>query len=47
MAVDFVGSGTFKPFIIPLLGLAIGGGMMAVPRVATIGKLVLYFGAQS
>jgi len=36
-----------KPFIIPLIGLIIGGAMMQVPKVATVGKLVLYFGAQS
>jgi len=45
--IDFVESDTFKPFIIPILGLLIGFGMMAVPKVATPGKLVLYFGAQS
>merc|ERR550539_1836447 len=47
MAVDALESDTFKPFIIPILGLVIGGAMMAVPKVATVGKLVLYFGAQS
>jgi len=45
--VDFVESDTFKPFIIPILGLLIGAAMMQAPKVATAGKLVLYFGAQS
>jgi len=36
-----------KPFIIPLAGLLIGGIMMQIKDVATTGKLVLYFGAQS
>jgi len=45
--VDMIDNETIKPFIIPILGLLIGFGMMAVPKVATIGKLVLYFGAQS
>lgn len=36
-----------KPFVIPILGLAIGAAMMQVKSVATAGKLVLYFGAQS
>merc|ERR1719468_526832 len=45
--IDFVDSDTFKPFIIPLVGLITGGVMMQVPKVATVGKLVLYFGAQS
>jgi len=40
-------SDTGKPFIIPILGLIIGAGMMQVPKVADVGKLVLYFGAQS
>jgi len=40
-------SDTAKPFIIPIAGLVIGAGMMMVPKVATVGKLVLYFGAQS
>jgi len=40
-------SDTTKPFVIPLLGLIIGAGMMQVPKVADAGKLVLYFGAQS
>jgi len=45
--IDFVESDTFKPFIIPIVGLITGGVMMQVPKVATVGKLVLYFGAQS
>jgi len=45
--IDFVESGTVKPFIIPILGLLIGAAMMQAPKVATVGKLVLYFGAQS
>merc|ERR1712032_634107 len=45
--IDFVESGTVKPFIIPILGLLIGAAMMQVEKVATVGKLVLYFGAQS
>jgi len=45
--IDFVESETFRPFIIPIIGLLLGAGMMAVPKVATYGKLVLYFGAQS
>jgi len=36
-----------KPFIIPMIGLIIGAVMMAIPSVNTVGKLVLYFGAQS
>jgi len=37
-----------KPFIIPIVGLVIGAAMMqGKEKVATIGKLVLYFGAQS
>jgi drug/metabolite transporter (DMT)-like permease len=36
-----------KPFVIPVVGLIAGAVMMQVPRVATTGKLVLYFGAQS
>lgn len=36
-----------RPFVIPILGLTIGGVMMQYPRVAMYGKLVLYFGAQS
>jgi hypothetical protein len=45
--IDFVESDTFKPFIIPIIGLLAGFAMMTVPKVATAGKLVLYFGAQS
>jgi drug/metabolite transporter (DMT)-like permease len=45
--IDFVESDTVKPFIIPIVGLLVGAGMMQVPKVATVGKLVLYFGAQS
>merc|ERR1719297_154282 len=40
-------SETIRPFIIPVLGLLIGAAMMQAPKVATVGKLVLYFGAQS
>eukprot|EP00930_Biecheleria_cincta_P010576 TRINITY_DN11276_c0_g2_i3.p1 TRINITY_DN11276_c0_g2~~TRINITY_DN11276_c0_g2_i3.p1 ORF type:complete len:526 (-),score=96.82 TRINITY_DN11276_c0_g2_i3:133-1710(-) len=47
MAIDFVESDTFKPFIIPVLGLIIGVVMMRMPKFADVGKLVLYFGAQS
>jgi len=45
--IDFVESDTFKPFIIPIVGLLAGAAMMQAPKVATVGKLVLYFGAQS
>jgi len=45
--IDFVEGDTFKPFIIPIVGLLAGFVMMTVPKVATAGKLVLYFGAQS
>jgi len=47
MNVDSVAAETMKPFIIPIIGLIAGGIMMTIPKVATIGKLVLYFGAQS
>jgi len=48
MAIDFVESDTFKPFVIPVVGLAIGGGLMAIPQTSgTAGRLALYFGAQS
>jgi hypothetical protein len=36
-----------RPFIIPILGLTIGGSMMQVESMNMYGKLVLYFGAQS
>mmetsp|Transcript_42816 Transcript_42816/g.102442 ORF Transcript_42816/g.102442 Transcript_42816/m.102442 type:complete len:451 (-) Transcript_42816:60-1412(-) len=36
-----------KPFIIPILGLLLGAVMMMFEQVKTVGKLVLYFGAQS
>jgi len=45
--IDLVESDTFKPFIIPIVGLLVGAGMMQVEKVAIAGKLVLYFGAQS
>merc|ERR1719461_2405296 len=45
--IDMVDPDTIKPFIIPVLGLLAGFVMMTVPKVATFGKLVLYFGAQS
>ncbi|CAJ1404241.1 unnamed protein product [Effrenium voratum] len=54
--LDVLESDTAKPFIIPILGLIAGIVMMNLPRfvqmtheatVATVGKLVLYFGAQS
>jgi len=47
--VKMLESDTLKPFIIPVLGLLIGAGMMSAkkPMIATVGKLVLYFGAQS
>lgn len=38
---------TSKPFFIPIIALIIGAGMMNTEGVADIGKLVLYFGAQS
>eukprot|EP00445_Apocalathium_hangoei_P003379 CAMPEP_0203855808 /NCGR_PEP_ID=MMETSP0359-20131031/9833_1 /ASSEMBLY_ACC=CAM_ASM_000338 /TAXON_ID=268821 /ORGANISM="Scrippsiella Hangoei, Strain SHTV-5" /LENGTH=465 /DNA_ID=CAMNT_0050772375 /DNA_START=68 /DNA_END=1465 /DNA_ORIENTATION=+ len=38
---------TLRPFVIPMLGLLVGTVMMQIKRVATVGKLVLYFGAQS
>mmetsp|Transcript_56130 Transcript_56130/g.142250 ORF Transcript_56130/g.142250 Transcript_56130/m.142250 type:complete len:503 (+) Transcript_56130:97-1605(+) len=44
---DGLFSDHFKPFIIPLVGLLVGTIMMQVPKVATVGKLVLYFGSQS
>eukprot|EP00928_Gymnodinium_smaydae_P047113 TRINITY_DN31428_c0_g1_i1.p1 TRINITY_DN31428_c0_g1~~TRINITY_DN31428_c0_g1_i1.p1 ORF type:complete len:453 (+),score=60.67 TRINITY_DN31428_c0_g1_i1:35-1360(+) len=47
MMLSAVVSDTGKPFIIPVLGLIIGAVMMQVQKIATIGKLVLYFGAQS
>jgi len=49
MAIDFVESDSFKPFIIPLVGLISGALMMSFPKSSTrdLGKLVLYFGAQS
>jgi len=39
----------FRPFVIPLAGLLVGAIMMQVQKgsVPTVGKLVLYFGAQS
>jgi len=45
--VDVGLSDTAKPFVIPILGLIIGAAMMQVPKVSDVGKLVLYFGAQS
>jgi len=36
-----------KPFFIPVGGLIVGGVLMQIPSASTIGKLVLYFGAQS
>ena len=45
--IDLVESDTIKPFIIPIIGLLVGGAMMQAPKVAIAGKLVLYFGAQS
>eukprot|EP00419_Tripos_fusus_P079889 CAMPEP_0172940938 /NCGR_PEP_ID=MMETSP1075-20121228/224290_1 /TAXON_ID=2916 /ORGANISM="Ceratium fusus, Strain PA161109" /LENGTH=476 /DNA_ID=CAMNT_0013802347 /DNA_START=6 /DNA_END=1437 /DNA_ORIENTATION=- len=45
--IDFVEGDTFKPFIIPIVGLLAGASMMQAPKVAMVGKLVLYFGAQS
>jgi len=45
--IDFVDSDTVKPFIIPIVALLVGVVLMQAPKVATIGKLVLYFGAQS
>jgi len=36
-----------KPFIIPIVGLLLGASMMMFEQVKTVGKLVLYFGAQS
>merc|ERR1719422_318089 len=45
--IDFIESDTVKPFIIPIVGLVIGAVMMQIEKVATVGKLVLYFGAQS
>eukprot|EP00416_Gambierdiscus_australes_P022667 CAMPEP_0171057610 /NCGR_PEP_ID=MMETSP0766_2-20121228/1942_1 /TAXON_ID=439317 /ORGANISM="Gambierdiscus australes, Strain CAWD 149" /LENGTH=76 /DNA_ID=CAMNT_0011512777 /DNA_START=53 /DNA_END=279 /DNA_ORIENTATION=+ len=47
MNVDLLLSDTAKPFIIPIVGLIAGAVMMNVPKVSTVGKLVLYFGAQS
>jgi len=45
--IDLVESDTIKPFIIPIVGLLVGAAMMQAPKAATVGKLVLYFGAQS
>lgn len=54
--LDVLESDTAKPFIIPILGLLIGIFMMNLHRcakldhmesISTVGKLVLYFGAQS
>lgn len=54
--LDTLESDTAKPFIIPIVGLVIGIFMMNLNRcmdmehgqsVSTVGKLVLYFGAQS
>eukprot|EP00440_Ansanella_granifera_P070562 gb/GFBE01076570.1/.p1 GENE.gb/GFBE01076570.1/~~gb/GFBE01076570.1/.p1 ORF type:complete len:457 (+),score=116.46 gb/GFBE01076570.1/:1-1371(+) len=56
MAIDFVESDTFKPFIIPIAGLIVGAVMLAVPKIKggkkdenldTLGRLVVYFGSQS
>eukprot|EP00449_Zooxanthella_nutricula_P010050 CAMPEP_0198518722 /NCGR_PEP_ID=MMETSP1462-20131121/19280_1 /TAXON_ID=1333877 /ORGANISM="Brandtodinium nutriculum, Strain RCC3387" /LENGTH=469 /DNA_ID=CAMNT_0044248315 /DNA_START=79 /DNA_END=1488 /DNA_ORIENTATION=- len=46
-AVESLSSDALKPFIIPLAGLLVGGVMMQMSSVSTVGKLVLYFGAQS
>uniref|UniRef100_A0A7S4UEQ2 Sugar phosphate transporter domain-containing protein n=1 Tax=Alexandrium monilatum TaxID=311494 RepID=A0A7S4UEQ2_9DINO len=40
-------SNSGKPFVIPIVGLIVGAVMMQFPKVNTVGKLVLYFGAQS
>mmetsp|Transcript_42322 Transcript_42322/g.94796 ORF Transcript_42322/g.94796 Transcript_42322/m.94796 type:complete len:467 (-) Transcript_42322:95-1495(-) len=54
--LDVLESDTAKPFIIPILGLVAGIVLMNLPKccemrdgatVSTVGKLVLYFGAQS
>jgi len=45
--IDMVDSDTVKPFIIPIVGLLLGSAMMQAPKAAIVGKLVLYFGAQS
>jgi len=47
MNVDLLLSDTVKPFIIPIIGLMAGAVTMSVPEASTVGKLVLYFGAQS
>eukprot|EP00449_Zooxanthella_nutricula_P036033 CAMPEP_0198615480 /NCGR_PEP_ID=MMETSP1462-20131121/159412_1 /TAXON_ID=1333877 /ORGANISM="Brandtodinium nutriculum, Strain RCC3387" /LENGTH=472 /DNA_ID=CAMNT_0044347279 /DNA_START=70 /DNA_END=1486 /DNA_ORIENTATION=+ len=47
MMWNAVTSESGKPFIIPIVGLLIGAAMMAAPATNTVGKLVLYFGAQS
>jgi len=47
MVWDAVFSDTAKPFIIPIAGLIVGAVMMQVKQIADVGKLVLYFGAQS
>jgi len=47
MVWNAVVSDTFKPFIIPVVGLIAGIVMMQFPAIATTGKLVLYFGSQS
>lgn len=48
MMVDAIFSDAFKPFIVPIAGLIVGAVMILtqVERAKTIGKLVLYFGAQ-
>jgi len=45
--IDMEDIDTVKPFIIPVIGLLVGAAMMQKEKIATIGKLVLYFGAQS
>eukprot|EP00419_Tripos_fusus_P050843 CAMPEP_0172828962 /NCGR_PEP_ID=MMETSP1075-20121228/21205_1 /TAXON_ID=2916 /ORGANISM="Ceratium fusus, Strain PA161109" /LENGTH=85 /DNA_ID=CAMNT_0013671031 /DNA_START=14 /DNA_END=268 /DNA_ORIENTATION=+ len=45
--IDLVESDTCKPFIIPIVGLLVGAAMMQAPKATTMGKLILYFGAQS
>lgn len=47
MAVDSEKLGTVRPFLIPTLALLAGGVAMATPRAKPVGRLVLYFGAQS
>mmetsp|Transcript_60778 Transcript_60778/g.199032 ORF Transcript_60778/g.199032 Transcript_60778/m.199032 type:complete len:442 (-) Transcript_60778:16-1341(-) len=43
---DFM-SDSGRPFVIPFAGLLVGASLLTVETTKTVGKLVLYFGAQS